>query len=504
MTEIDKSILPEPDKNQKVEVFVKRDTEETYGELDLFRVFSNMGKKRNIYLWILLLFTLIGLAIPMLMVEMDKETGSVSAMISFRYPQAAIEKAPDNSPLNVRYISSSYILQKALNRTKLSKNITISAVEHNLSVERLLNESTRQNLEVMQKVIESSKTSDDYSQVLKFNYKYDGKYIITLANGFDKNQNSTKLIYLDGNELSALLNNIIASYNEYFFTTYKTLTLPDNNLDSIKNSELDFIERLDEVESLFNNLSKYCTDKEKSNYLTYRSKRTGLSFLDLNDCVKLLKDIAVDYLYSYAFANNITKGELSTITKYEYNLQNTEREFNSILAAIENNANLLAIYKNDSIALNTSEDGTSTVKSSVTDYYNTLITNQADNYERKAELGEQIANLNYKISGFHSNTNKSAQIAYMEEEMKDLEIICNVIYELVKDHTNEILESTFYKATYMDYIGAQYFGNSIFTSSNIKKMLIGMVVGIILAVFIWGLDGLVEEMKRSSSQEKQA
>ena len=102
MTEIDKSILPEPDKNQKVEVFVKRDTEETYGELDLFRVFSNMGKKRNIYLWILLLFTLIGLAIPMLMVEMDKETGSVSAMISFRYPQAAIEKAPDNSPLGSR------------------------------------------------------------------------------------------------------------------------------------------------------------------------------------------------------------------------------------------------------------------------------------------------------------------------------------------------------------------------------------------------------------------
>lgn len=502
MTEIDKTILPEPDKNQKVEVFVKRETEETYGELDLIRVFSNMGKKLHIYAWIIILFMLIGIAVPMIMVEMGKETKNISALISFRYPGAKDDKAPDGSPLNIRYISSSYILQKALSNTKLSKSITIGSIEQNLSVERLFNESTKQNLEVLQKVTETSKDSKDFSQVLNMNYKYDGKYVITLANGFGLGSNSKKKIYLSDNELATLLNNIITTYNEYFYTTYGFLKLPDNNLDSIRNSDLDYIERLDEIESLFKTLSSFCTDKNKGDYLTYRSKRTGLSFIDMNNCLKLIKDISVDYFYSFIFAENITKGDLSTITKYKYNLTNLERRYNSIISTITDNERLLSMYKNDNIAINSADEKTNTISSSVTDYYNTLIMNQTQLYQSKAELGEQIENLNYKISGFDSNKLLSTNHEYIKTGLQNLENICTIMYNLIREQSEEILESSSYKTFYMDYIGAQLVSNSIFTASNIKKVLIGMVAGLILAIFIWGMDGLIEEMKRSSPQEK--
>ena len=402
MAEIDKTILPDVNKNQKVEVFVKREAEETYGELDLIRVFSNMGKKWSIYIWIIILLMLIGIAVPMFMVEMNKETDSVSALISFRYPGAKNEKAPDGSSLNIRYITSSYILQKAMSKTKLSKPITIGAVEQNLSIERLFNESTKQNLEVIQKVTETSKDSKDFSQVLNMNYQYNGKYIITLSNGFGIGDKEAKKVYLSGNELTNLLNNITAAYNEYFYTTYGFLKLPDNNLDSIANSDLDYIERLDEIESLFKYLSKYCTDKNKGEYLSYRSKSNGLSFLDMNDCLKIIKDVSVDYFYSYIFSENITKGDQTTVTKYKYNLTNLERKFNSILSTISNNETLLSIYKNDNISINSATDGTNTISSSVTDYYNTLIAIQTAQYQEKAELGEQIENLNYKISTFDS------------------------------------------------------------------------------------------------------
>lgn len=503
MAENDKNILTEAEKNQKVEVFVKRDGGEDATELDLIRVFSNMGRKKGIYIWVIILFMLIGFSIPMLMTELDKETDSVSALVSFLYPEAKMAKAPDGSDLNIRYISSSYILQRALKKTKLTKAPSISSIEKNISVETLLTESTRQNLEVMQKVTETSKDSRDFASVLNLNYEYDGKYIITLTNGFSNN-GSEKKMFLSGNELSALLNNIVETYNEYFFTTYSNMILPDNNLDSINNTELDYIERLDEIVNLFKSLSAYCTDKNKKEYLTYRSKKDGLSFADLNDCIKLMKDIDVDYLYSYIFTNNITTGRQATKIKYEYNLNNTEREYNAVLASIANNASLISEYKNDNIAVSIAEEGANKVSSTVTNYYNSLIMNQAEYYERKAELGEQIANLNYKITGFSTTNKDSSQIDYMEQEIKKLENSCKTIYELTKEHAEEIIESASYKNSYISFIGAQYDGNSLFNAETIKKLLIGMIAGILLAVFIWGMDGLIEEMKASYPKSKEA
>ncbi|MCR4940503.1 MAG: hypothetical protein K5930_10430 [Treponemataceae bacterium] len=500
MAEIDKTNLPELGKNQKVELVVKREAEETAGELDLVKVFYNMGRKKGIYLWVILLFMLIGIAVQMLIVENTKDEDTVSAMISFQYPGASSGLAPDGTSLNVKYLTSSYILQQALKMTKLSENITIGSLEKNISIERLLTESTRQSLEVIQKVTELSKDGKDYSQVLNLDYKYDGRYIITLTNGFGMEKNK---VYLSGNELTTLLNNIISTYDSYFFDTYKNIELPDGNLDSINNTDLDYIERLDEAVSLFISLSRYCTDQKKGSYLYYRSKNTGLSFLDYNDFIILAKDIIIDYLYAYVFANNITKGDLTTVTKYKYNLQNTERTFNSVLTIIKNNEQLLREYKNDSIAVSKQEEGVDTISSSVTDYYNNLIMDQVSNYTRKADLGEQIANLKYKIAGFEEIDRNQEWISYTESAMEDITETCNVLFELIRHHATEIIESTTYKASYMHYIEAQDTGSSIFNAENIKKVLIGLAIGLFLAVIIWGMDGLIEEMKRSSPQKKE-
>ncbi|MCR5727735.1 MAG: hypothetical protein K6G24_09750, partial [Lachnospiraceae bacterium] len=113
MTEIDKNVLQEIGKNQKVEVVVKRDASARAGELDLVRVFSNMGKKRRIYAWIIVACMLIGLAAPLLMAELKDKTENVSVVINLLYPSAQNKLTPDGKPLDVNYIKSSYILQNA-------------------------------------------------------------------------------------------------------------------------------------------------------------------------------------------------------------------------------------------------------------------------------------------------------------------------------------------------------------------------------------------------------
>ena len=51
--------------------------------------------------------------------------------------------------------------------------------------------------------------------------------------------------------------------------------------------------------------------------------------------------------------------------------------------------------------------------------------------------------------------------------------------------------------SFMNYIGAQYLSPS---SGKIKKALVGMAIGLALAVFVWGGDGLIEEFKRGSAE----
>ena len=160
MTEIDKNVLTDLSKNQKVEVVVKRDASARAGELDLVRVFSNMGKKRKIYAWLIIACMFIGLAAPLLMAELKDRTENVSVVINLLYPSAQKRLAPDGKPLDVNYIKSSYILQNAIKKTQLSEKLPISALERNISIEELLSEDTRQKLEVVEKVI--NETSKDY------------------------------------------------------------------------------------------------------------------------------------------------------------------------------------------------------------------------------------------------------------------------------------------------------------------------------------------------------
>ncbi len=499
MTEIDKNVIREIEDNRKVEVVVKQDNYQEEAELDLVQVFVNMGKKKRIYAWIIILCMLVGFAAPMLMSEFADKNESVSAVLTFLYPEAAKNQDPEGELLDINYLTSSYIINNALRKTKLSVDVPLSAIANNISIETLLAEGTRQNLEVMEKQLEEG-TNKDYSEVKNITYVYEGKFIVTLGNGFTTDPDGKNKKYLDGGELSSLLNNIISSYNEYFYETYLDMKLPDNNLDSIGNENLDYIERLDSIVELTDLLVEYIDDENREKYLGYRSKKDGMSLKDVRDCIQLVRDIDVDYLYSFVYYNSITKDKNSMMTRYEYQLRNEQRKLSVIEGNIENNKKLISEYKNDTINVSMQDQGVAQVSSVTTDYYNELILSQSDNYENKSSISERIANLNDKIAGFKNSGSSKEQLTFVKKELDSLTNICNTLYNLTKDHAEEIVDSEFYKNSYIDYIGAQYLGTSFFSAANIKKAVIGMVVGLVLAVVVWGADGLVTEFKRGSTE----
>jgi len=148
------------------------------------------------------------------------------------------------------------------------------------------------------------------------------------------------------------------------------------------------------------------------------------------------------------------------------------------------------------------DQGTGTISSITTDYYNSLILGQADNYENKAKIGERIANIEDKINGFKNSGSTSSQKSYVEEELIKLTTICETLYDLTERHADEIINSEFYKNSYIESVGAQYLASSFMSSANIKKAVIGLVIGIVAGVIIWAVDGLCTELKKGSAENR--
>lgn len=496
------------DDDSKVQVVIKKEDRENLDELNLLHIFVNMKQKGRIYAWLIVLCMLVGLAAPMLMSELAEKTEDVTAVITFEYPGGEkllvpgsiddTKKEPEYLDLN--YIASSYILQNAINKTKLSKNISASALAANIKLEKLLTDATRQELEVMSQVLDAdNKLAGDVKEVT---YNYENQIIITLSNGFGSKKDKKKT-YLDGGELSSLLNSIADEYSDYFFDTYSTLILPNSDIANLDMASMDYIERLDSMLDVLNTLEQYCRDPEKEEYLNYRSKMDGMSFADICDCIKLVKDIDVDYLYAYVYFNCIAMDRNTTVTKYEYSLRNAMQAMKILNENIDTNANVIANYKNDNILVASTEGDAKQLSTAVTDYYNELILKQAEYYVEQSDTQTTIDNLNDKISGFKNSSSSATQLSYVENELDSIYNICCELYKLTVAHASEIIDSDFYRNSYLTIIGAQYDGESFMSAATVKKAAIGAVVGAVLAAFIWCFDGLVMEFKINGKKREE-
>ena len=499
------------DDNRPIELHVKREQTEEYQELDLVNVFLNMGRKKKIYAWLIAACLLVGLMVPLAMAQMKGKTESVSTVLTLLYPGADKEYAPGElakvtqergyvpATINMGDIKSSYVLRNAVNRARLSVNVPIAAIESNIRVERMLTDESRRSIEVAGKAMEADKKN--YESALEVVYTYSGKYTVTLDNGFTTDPNGRHKTFLSNGDMTSLLNSIMYCYNDFFFRTYMNMEFPENKTAVIMDENLDFIERLDEMVSFLEDLSAYCTDEAKGDYLLTPSKLDGLSLSDINDCIALVRSNNVDYLYAYVFYNSVARSNDTMVTRYEYLLRDLNNRLEGLDGEIANNDALISEYRNDEIVVNLSEQGVGEVSSAATDYYNSLIMEQADNYREQAEMLEEAEGMENKLNGLRNRYSYAAQIKYVEDEIDSLAGICERLYNITSDHAGEIMTSESYRNSFMTHIDAQYRKASLLSASTIKKMLIGMVAGGMVAVVVWGFDGLAAEFMRGRKKD---
>ena len=518
------------DRDANINVVVNQPSTEV--EIDLRRVLHNFKLRTRAYAWLMIFCIVAGIAGSLVIHQFTEKPYKVSSVVTLNYevPNPELEekaeepativfgpettarprvdpKAPATVPvadltapngsgnLDLNQITGSYVLNNALNSMELSQPVTLSALRSNISIDRILTEESRRQQEIAASMVQD-KNNNAYNQVKDIQLTYDNRFVVSLTNGFGE-EDSNKKYYLTDEELRELLDRVLAAYNDYLVVTYADTKLPDDEISVIDIENLDILESLDLLRDATQNLYNYC-DKQPDTVKSYRSWRTGRSLNDLMEDLQTATEVNVDYLYSYAYTNSIVRDRQSMITNYQFQLNNAQTKLDKVNENIATTQTILDNYKNDEIFVSMQESDTAKSTQTTTDYYNAKVLQQTDNYEAAEKLEVMITELTGKLECLEANS-ELADTEQASEELESAVRICQNAYQQINLQMQEIMTSPFY-TTYADHSVAQGEDESVFAKAG-KKMVIGGVLGALVALALWVISALAPEFRRKPEVE---
>ena len=496
--------------DSKINVVVNRTSDED-DAVSLLHVLGFMKKRAGFFVWVIALFVVVGVCLPLIISQLSKESLRAVSVVTLDYdvvdttnpritptPRPVTDlTAPDGTPLDLSGLTSAYVLQSALDGLTLSEELTVAVLRDNIHVDRILTEDSRRQQEVASKML-ADKNGAAYSQLQSVKLTYVNQFVVSIDNGFSTDlDNEKKKVYLRDDELRLLLNRILESYDSYLAMTYADLKIPGDEIGVIDTEGLDIMESLDLLQASVNGLYAFC-DAQPDAVKDYRSYRDGRSLRDLMETLQTVSDVNVNYLSSHVYANSIAKDTDAMLSKYRYTLRETESKLDVVKDTIATTKEMIAAYKPDRILLSSQENDSVRTTYVTTDYYNQLMISQAENYQKAAELEVEINTIKEKIANLEKgSTNGKAEQA--KAELAEAVKTCHDVYVSVREQMEEIMGSAFY-TRYADASAAQGKQES-FLTANAKGMVIGAVLGALLACGWWFVNAFAAEMKRSGKKE---
>ena len=497
------SLIPPVEKNSQIQVVISQPHDDSALEIDLVRVFRNFKRKKRFFAWVVLLFFVVGLCVPLLMYQFSRTPLTVSSVVTLDYTvvkrnsdgeitsSARVKDltAPDGSSLDLNRITDSVVLQAALEGLALSQPLSLTALRDNIRIERILTEDSRRQQEIASKMI-SDKNSGAYSQIQNIELSYTNQFVISLTNGFGSEGTE-----LTNTELRLVLDRILTAYNNYLVYTYADRKLPDDEFAAIDIEKQDILESLDLLRSAAQNLYNFCASQQSS-VRNYRSWKTGITLNDLMGELQIARSVNVDYLYAYVSTNSIVRDRDATITNYRYQMRRIQTNLDALNENVATIQDILANYQNDQIVVSGQEEDAARSISSTTDYYNRLIMEQANTYDRIARLEEQIADLQYKLDSLYAaETDSIGEEGRQKiiEELSEALRVCRSVYAQIREQLEEIHGSSVF-TVFAEHTTPQGKTQN-FLSASAKKVLIGGIAGAVIACGIWLFSAFAEEFR---------
>lgn len=489
--------------------------------IDLGQVFHNMKLKSRIYAWLLVLCMLVGACAPLLLYQFTKSPLTVTSVVTLRYlienPEVKeLEKrgavidytvtpkeimvdqlvAPDSTEIDLNQITASSVLQEAMSGLSLSKPVTLENIRNNLTITRVLTDESARTKEILEGMA-ADKNADLYKQLQSAKMKYQNRFLVSLSNGFGDEESQVKYD-LKAEELRTLLDRILEAYNRYLAETYADVKLPENRIALIDTENLDAAESLDLLSKALQDLYNYCDERQDS-VKSYRSWRNGRSLTDWMEVIRTVQEVSVKGLEVQLYSKGLISAREEMLINYEYELRTLQQQLEEVNTTIAETDRILKSYKNDNVIVSMQESDSTRSTQVTTAYYNELVLKQADEYKEAEKIRVEIDEIRDKMADLSAMEGSSDSIG-AESEFATILEISEAVYREVRAHMEEVVESPLF-ITYAEHSAPQGKEQN-FLQANMKKILIGTVVGAVLACGIWFIAALAPEFRRNREEEE--
>ena len=489
----------------------------------LSNVFYHMKRRRRVFVWVLVLCLTVGFCAPLLLYQFTKPQLTVSSVVTLQYeapvkvPKTLADdtvvwvvpehpeyapvtdlSAPDGTDLDLNQITSSYVLQNALNGLTLSQPITASNLRANITIQTVMTEESRRTQESLAGLAEI-RNAGAYTGLKDAEIKYENRFVVSLTNGFTEEGNEDALFKkeLRNDELQMVLDRVLTVYNDYLVKTYADVRLPEDVFSVIDAAEMDVLESLEQLRAGLDGLETYGKGKSES-VQEYRSWKTGRTLVDWMETLKAYRTNEVDYLYALVAEDAITRDRSALLTTYRYLAREAKSELEKVNGEIEETGKVLAQYKHDELYITMQESESSRNTTLTSDYYNQKMLQQTENYDRAAALKTKVANLNRIVTLLEGAEGISVTEA-VEQELERTLSTARGLYAEIREHMDEVFESPLY-TTYARHSVPQGKEQNFLVASW-KRILLGVAAGLAIGFVLWFVAGIVPEMGKGRKEE---
>ncbi len=245
---------------------------------------------------------------------------TASTIISYTNKDASSGLTPSGDELDVSEIFSSSVITNVLE--DLNLNIGADAIRSKCNVKGI----TPTDEEIRKEAL--LEKGEEYSF-------FPTDYIVSFSVGSEYDRDFARTV------LDSIIKNYFSSYGEKYINQQ---TLPNNNVRGT-DSQYDYIERAEILDTWTLNISNYLAAK-KETQPNYRSAATGYSFGDLYEIYQSYLDYELPQIYSLILEQQVTEDRDTLVKKYQSDISTYQLDLQNMQEKINNLNDLILKYSN--------------------------------------------------------------------------------------------------------------------------------------------------------------
>ncbi|MBQ9436938.1 MAG: hypothetical protein IJU50_01255 [Lachnospiraceae bacterium] len=195
------------EKEKELIVRLDRPKEEST-EIDLVSVFSNMGKRKKTFGWLLAIAIFVGGAIGIALLMYQHLFGKASyaqALVNYNYKGIESGLDPNGARLDVNKIKSPYVISNALENLGMTDDPSLAeTIRQNIVIEGVIPNDAIERINTINQMAE--KDPLQYEKVLDVSY-YPSKYVVYLYDDWT----------IPKKRVAEILDAVLDIYRDYFY-----------------------------------------------------------------------------------------------------------------------------------------------------------------------------------------------------------------------------------------------------------------------------------------------